>query len=72
VSPGSPAAQAGLSPSDVIIGLGNNPIQSTGNLLEALDECSYQSAMSLRYLHKGKQVTTTITVTSQPANPSTP
>ena len=72
VSPGSPAAQAGLSASDVIIGLGNNQIQSTGSLLEVLDQCAYQSALSLRYLHKGKQVTTTITVTSQPMNPSTP
>ena len=72
VSPGSPAAQAGLSPSDVITGLGNNQIQSTGTLLEVLNQCTGQSAMSLRYLHKGKPVTTTITVTSQPADPSTP
>jgi S1-C subfamily serine protease len=72
VSPGSPAALAGLRASDVIVGLGNTQINQTGDLLYALDQCLSQTQVTLRYLDGRKEVTTTITVTSQPAIPASP
>jgi S1-C subfamily serine protease len=69
ISPGSPADNAGLSPQDVIVSLANTPINSTGSLLDALSGCNRNSRVSLRYLHQGKPVNTSILVTAQPANP---
>jgi S1-C subfamily serine protease len=72
VSPGSPAALAGLRASDVIVSLGHTQINQTGDLLDALDQCLSQTQVTLRYLDGRKEVTTMITVTSQPAIPASP
>jgi putative serine protease PepD len=69
ISPGSPAAEAGLRLNDVIVDLANTPIVSTGGLLDALNDCNSNARVSLRYIHQGKPVTTSIQITAQPTNP---
>jgi serine protease Do len=57
VSPGSPAARAGVREGDVIVGLGESAVRSTDGLLGMLDEKSIDRDLELRILRGGRDVT---------------
>ncbi|MDE2006791.1 MAG: DegQ family serine endoprotease [Rhodospirillales bacterium] len=56
VKPGSPAQQAGISPGDVIVGVGSHPVHNPVEAAQAIDAALKQSgrAVALRIMHNGQ------------------
>lgn len=68
VSPNSPADIAGVKPGDLIVGFGEQPVRSTDDLLNLLDESVIGRDTELRVLRgKGKQ-TLKVRPREQPAD----
>jgi serine protease Do len=57
VAPNSPAERAGVRPQDVIVGLGDEPVRSTDDLLNLLDGSAIGRDVVLRALRGGKEIT---------------
>ncbi len=55
VSPNSPADVAGVRPGDLIVGLGENPVHSTDDLLNLLDGSAIGYDTELHVLRRGKR-----------------
>ncbi|MCL4508194.1 MAG: PDZ domain-containing protein [Chloroflexi bacterium] len=64
VAPGSPAAQAGIQPKDVITQIGSTKIQSTSDVQRALtsDTPGQQVAVTWVQVGTGQTVTKTVTL----------
>ncbi len=66
VAPNSPAERAGVKPKDVILGLGQNQIRSTEDLLALLDESAIGRDANLRVLRSGRELSLTVRPREQP------
>ena len=67
VSPNSPAERAGVRPQDVIVGFKDEPVRSTDDLLNLLDESVIGRDLALRVLRGGRERTLTVRPREQPA-----
>jgi membrane-associated protease RseP (regulator of RpoE activity) len=68
VAPGSPAEQAGLERGDVIIALGNQPIQGAADLQSALAGMDAGQQVEIQYDRGLVLHTTQVTLRAHPAN----
>jgi putative serine protease PepD len=67
VWPGSPASKIGMEPNDIITAFNGQPVTSSGVLTELLyGSAQPNRSAAISYLHKGKPLHTTVTVTDQP------
>jgi len=67
VQAGSPAAEAGLRPGDLIIGLDGTPIRSSGDLIAALAAAHPGEKAQMTVQRGSQRITVTAKLTSQPA-----
>jgi S1-C subfamily serine protease len=67
VQAGSPAAEAGLRPGDLIIGLDGTPIRSSGDLIAALAAAHPGEKAQMTVQRGSRRITVTAKLTSQPA-----
>lgn len=56
VQPGSPADTAGLQPGDVIVGVGNHPVNSPTEAVRAMRQESNSKAVALRVIRNGQPI----------------
>jgi S1-C subfamily serine protease len=68
VTPGSPAQQAGMAPSDIITAFDGHPVQSTGGLTQLIASCDPGYRATVSYLHKGKPATASVTLAETPSD----
>ena len=66
VSPGSPAARAGLRPSDVIVKIGDQPAKDFAALAHAVANHKPGDQLTLRVLRDGKEQDLAVTLAGQP------
>lgn len=66
VAPNSPAERAGVRPKDLILGLGEEPIHSTDELLALLDESTIDRDTTLKILRGGQELTLKVRPKEQP------
>ena len=64
----SPAAKAGVEPSDIITSLEGKPVTSMGMLVLALRSKKPGDVVSVGYLRDGKRQTATVTLAERPGN----
>ena len=64
VTPGGPAAEAGLQPGDVIIKVGSQPITNADGLMDAIRSVAPGSRVALTFLRQGQTHQTTLTLGS--------
>ncbi len=69
VSPGSPAARAGLKPGDVITSVNGNAVTNPSDLASDIANVDPNQDATIRYLHNGKPQSLSVAVTTMPANP---
>jgi putative serine protease PepD len=67
VSPGTPAANAGLRRGDVVIGVDNDPVDSSLSLVANIRERAVGDKVTLTVLRSGKQLTLTTTLVAKSA-----
>lgn len=67
VAPNSPADRAGLRRGDLIVGVGENPVRSTDDLLNLLDESAIGRDMELRVRRGKNELTLNVRPEEQPA-----
>jgi S1-C subfamily serine protease len=67
VTPGSPAAQAGLQPGDIITKVGNTTIQNVGDLTTAMTDNPPGSKVPVTYYRGNAQHSGDLTLTSRPS-----
>jgi putative serine protease PepD len=67
VTPGGPAAQAGLQPRDIIVRLGGTPITGMGDLIGAIRQHAIGETVPVVYVRGGKQVTALATLRQKPS-----
>jgi serine protease Do len=67
VSPNSPAERAGVRSQDVIVGFKDQPVRSTDDLLNLLDESTIGRDLALRVLRRDGEQTLTVRPREQPA-----
>ncbi len=72
VTPGSPAAKAGIKFGDVIIDLDGNPVVSGSALRVGIGEKAPGTTVRLVFFHDGKKETATATIEPQQAAPAPP
>src|SRR4028119_2315182 len=66
VAPNSPADRASLRRGDLIVGLGENPVRSTDDLLNLLDESAIGRNIELRVRRGKNELTLTVRPEEQP------
>ena len=66
VLPGSPAAKAGLSPNDVIVGVGNVAVEDLQHLQRLVLDAPVDRPLTLKVLRKGKEVAVAVTIAEAP------
>ena len=66
VQPGSPAAQAGLQPGDVIVDLGGHTIANQADLQAALRQFTPGQRTSLTYIRDNTRHTVQVTLADYP------
>lgn len=67
VEPGGAAADAGVRREDIIIGLGDTPIESTGDLLGALRDYQPGDTARLKIVRDGDELNLDVTLDERPA-----
>jgi S1-C subfamily serine protease len=65
VRAGSPAAQAGLQPGDIIVELNGRPINGLRDYAKVLKQLQPGAEIGIRYLRNGKDNRTTTRVTAR-------
>ena len=65
VSPGTPAAEAGLQKGDVVVKVDDEPVDSSESLVASIRERAVGDAVELTVLRDGKAVTLTATLTAK-------
>lgn len=68
VSPGSPAAEAGLTESDVVVAVDGQPVQSMLALGAAIRTMEPGTSVELTVLRNGEERTVSVTLSAAPAN----
>ena len=68
VTPGSPAAKAGLRAGDVITKVGDKKIDASHPLLSAISAYQPGDKVSITYLRDGKETTVTVTLATYPTS----
>jgi serine protease Do len=69
VASNGPAERAGIRPGDVIVGFGENPVRSTDDLLNLLDESAIGRDTELRVVRRGRgELKITVRPQDQPAD----
>lgn len=68
IASNSPAERAGVRPGDVIIGFGENPVRSTDDLLNLLDESAIDRSMQMRVRRGKSELTLDVRPREQPAD----
>ncbi|MFL5860849.1 MAG: S1C family serine protease [Solirubrobacteraceae bacterium] len=71
VSPGSPAAQAGLQPGDTITAINGTPIASTDQFIATIDSYRPGQTVTLSIKHSGQSKQVKVTLSSRPAQTPT-
>jgi S1-C subfamily serine protease len=66
VSPGSPAGQLGLRPSDIITSFDNQPVISSGSLTQLLTQAKTGRRVMINYLREGKPMRASVVIANQP------
>ena len=66
VAPNSPADRAGLRRGDLIVGVGENPVRSTDDLLNLLDESAIGRDIELRVRRSKNELTLNVRPEEQP------
>jgi len=66
VLPGSPAAKAGLSPNDVIVGVGDVAVEDLQHLQRLVLDAPVDRPLTLKVLRKGKEVAVAVTIAEAP------
>ena len=66
VAPGSPADQAGITPSDIITSFNGQPVESTGTLTHLMANCQPGHQATISYVHQGKTVSATVMLAETP------
>jgi S1-C subfamily serine protease len=72
VTPGSPAALAGLRPGDVIVGLEGNEIADTDEFQAVVNSRDIGARVRIDYLRQGRRATIQATLTAPPAQSPLP
>ena len=72
VTPGSPAALAGLRPGDVIVGLEGNEIADTDDFQAVVNSRDIGARVRIDYLRQGRRATIQATLTAPPARSPLP
>jgi membrane-associated protease RseP (regulator of RpoE activity) len=72
VHPGSPAAQAGVTPGDVIVALDDQPVEGARDLIERIGSHPPGRAVTLGVQRMGAQQTHTVTLGESPKEPRPP
>jgi S1-C subfamily serine protease len=67
VATSSPASRLGLQASDIITSFDNQPVTSSGSLTQLVCQAALGQRISISYLHQGKLVRTSVSLTNQPA-----
>ncbi len=68
VSPGSPAARAGLRAHDIITSLNGSPMTSTGTLVAAMVKLDPGQKVPITFIDGGRTVQTSVRLASEPAD----
>ena len=71
ISPGSPAAQAGLQPGDTITAINGTPIASTDQFIATIDGYKPGQTVTLSIKHSGQSKQVKVTLGSRPAQTPT-
>jgi putative serine protease PepD len=66
VEPGSAADEAGVTSGDIIVALGDNPVQSSGDLLGALRDYQPGDTVDLTVFRAGDKQTLEVTLGERP------
>ncbi len=66
VQPGTPAADAGLQPQDVIVRIGTTPVESMDDLIIAIREADVGDTVSITYLRGGRERSADVTLVERP------
>jgi putative serine protease PepD len=66
VEKGSPAAEIGMGPHDIITELDGRPVASTGTLISILSSCDPGRSTDITFIHSGRTVKTTVTMGTEP------
>nr|MDP9020148.1 trypsin-like peptidase domain-containing protein [Actinomycetota bacterium] len=65
VQPGTAADEAGLEPGDVIVAIGEEPIERAGEVSAAIGRLAPGDEVEIRFLRDGEERTTTVTLGSR-------
>lgn len=68
VAPGSPAEEAGMTPSDVVTGFDGQRVSSAGGLNRMVDNCTPGHRANISFIHGGQPTTRAITVAESPSD----
>jgi S1-C subfamily serine protease len=68
INPGSPAEAAGIKAGDIIVGIGNTPIDTEHPLNAVLAQNAPGDTVDLKVLRDGKTLTIPVTLGTRPAN----
>ena len=68
VSPGSPAAKAGLKPGDIVRKFSGRPVNDSGELLAMVASTNPGTPATLEILRNGQSQTVTVTLEQRPSN----
>ncbi len=66
VQPGTPAADAGLRPDDVIVEVAGTGIASMDDLILAIRQAEVGDTLPVTYVRNGREATTDVTLVERP------
>lgn len=69
VSPESPAAAAGIEKYDVLLGVGDKPLESVADLSHAVADAKDENALEINLVRHGEKMTVAVTPAKRPEHP---